>query len=57
MSARASDAIVRQALIDLDEGIISEIEVQADVHRLGAYGLTLGDLVRTIGEIVSHRVV
>ena len=31
-------------------GDTSEIQVQADVHRLAAYGLTLADLGRTVGD-------
>ena len=31
-------------------GDTAEIEVQADIHRLAAYGLTLGDLARAVGD-------
>ena len=31
-------------------GDTAEIEVQADIHRLGTYGLTLADLARTIAS-------
>ncbi len=45
------------AQVSVQGGDTSEIEVQADVHRLGAYGLTLGDLARAIGDSTVLRAI
>ncbi|WP_428375139.1 efflux RND transporter permease subunit [Lichenicoccus sp.] len=43
-------SIAGLARVSVQGGDVAELEVQADVHRLAGYGLTLSDLARTVAS-------